>query len=473
MSLIDDLGSAESGGFAQMDGMLKDLLPLPFAGNRSHWAYRDLQNTPHKQGFELSFFANLAPDAADEEGKSLKARFPLLFHEFDSQNPMNRWLASFHGLDASPEKPWGPSPKATLKRLLPKLLGFRRHSDLGKQEFIFKSSRPSSLHILERVFEGGCPFWLEDLSSFATWGQFLVEILERLGSPGVLSPETILFAPALDASFPFRFILVDRSGMENRAAYVQILRRILKQSETDETFRDRHFKELMRGFQKFGRAAATPTFQTVERKIWRLLSHLAARLRVKAGRLTDCKDEDEIAGYLSELRNVNGVLSRLIHLPSRMAAFFRQNFQLELSKLAEHTEAAVKGMADDAACDLVDKETDLDALVKMTYKFQQLGVAAPRESLMLKDHDIKQSYTHEILDWPEEPNVRHYSDQIFTGARRFDQRRFRRASDTYGHLQVKEEDFDIELDSPFEFGQDSRDSGIHSGQFDITLDWEE
>lgn len=453
--------------------MLKDDLPLPFAGDRDNWAYRDLQNTPHKQGFELSFFAKLTAEAGAEHDESLKVRLPLLFHEFDAQNPMNRWLESFHGLQASPEKPWGPSPKATLKRLIPKLLGYRRHQDHGKYEFIFKSSRPSSLHILERVFEGGCPFWLEDLSSFATWGQFLVEILERLRSPGVLSPETILYAPALDASFPFRFILAERSGMENRVAYTQILRRVLKQSESDEVFRDRHFKELMRGFQKFGRAAATPSFQTVERKIWRLLSHLAARLRVKAGRLTDCKDDNEIAGFLSELRKVNSVLSRLIHLPSRMAAFFRQNFQLELSKLALHTEEAVKNMAEDVACDLTDNETDLDALVKMTYKFQQLGVAAPRESLMLKDHDIKQSYTHEILDWPEEPKVRHYSDQIFTGARRFDQRRFRRASDTYGHLQVKEEDFDIELDSPFEFGQDSRDSGIHSGQFDISLDWEE
>lgn len=453
--------------------MLKDLLPLPFAGDRTHWAYRDLQNTPHKQGFELSFFADVDPDSSEHDERDLKLRLPLLFHDFDSQSPMNQWLKSFHNKPSSPEKPWGPSPKATLKRLIPKLLGFRLHSELGKREFVFQSCRPSGLHILERVFEGGCPFWLEDLSSFATWGQFLVDILDRLGSPGVLSAETILFAPAVDASFPFRFLLAARSGMENRFAYVQILRRILKQSESDDKFRDRHFKELMRGFQKFGRAAATPTFQTVERKIWRLLSHLAARLRVKAGRLTDCKDDEDIAGFLSELRNVHGVLSQLIHLPSRMAAFFRQNFQLELSELAKHTEVAVKEMAEAVSCDLREEESDLDALVTLTYKLQQLGVAAPRESLMLKDHDIKQSYTQEILDWPEEPKVRHYSDKIFTGARRFDQRRFRRASDTYGHLEVKEEDFDIELDSPFEFGQDSRDSGIHSGQFEISLDWEE
>ena len=41
--------------------------------------------------------------------------------------------------------------------------------------------------------------------------------------------------------------------------YINLLLRLLKHTETDEVFRARQFRELARGFQKFGPAAATPS----------------------------------------------------------------------------------------------------------------------------------------------------------------------------------------------------------------------
>jgi hypothetical protein len=451
--------------------MSKTLTPLPFAGAHSCWAYQ--VSGVQQQGWELSYFAAEDPKLGLDWESNLKSVLPLLFHDFEAKHELAVWLQSSSGQGPSLLHPWGPSPKSILKRILPRLLSYRLHPESQQREYIFRGYRPSSLHILERVFEGGCPFWLEDMSHFATHGELIVEVLEHIDHSACLDPRAILYAPAVDAPFPFKFALVSRSDPDNRTVYVNLLSRILKQCESNETFRARHFKVLMRGFQKFGTAAATPAFQNVERDIWKLLSYLAARLRVKAGQLTGCTHSAQLPKFLAELRQVNHVLREMIDLPSRMAAYFRQHFELELSDLARHTQSELLRMAPLVDYDLNDQQQDLDSVVKTIYEFQQLGVESARESLMLKDHDIKQSYTTEILDWPEKPAIRSYSDKIFTGARRFDKRRFRRSSDTFKNLKIEDEELDLDLNSPFDFGQGSRDSGIDSGRFDITLDWED
>jgi hypothetical protein len=452
--------------------MVNAALPLPNAGDQKIWAYRDVPATSVRKGWELSFFVEEAQNPDIKNDQSFHPWLPLYFHDFHKLPALEVFLTAGNHLGKS--KLWDENLKAMFQRLSPKLLNYGFDQELRRREFIFRGWRPTGLHLLERVLEGGCPFWLEDLSHFATHGEFLLEVLDTVGLSHSLSPKAILFAPMVDASYPFKFVLMPQNSQnDNRTSYVTLLKQLLRQSESDETFRARNFKEVMRGFQKFGAAAAMPAFQNIERHVWKLLSHIAARLRVKIGRLTDSTETAQSYSLLSELRSIHKVLQELIHLPSQMAAYFRTHFQLELEKLAGKTLTNVRSMADRVDCQLEETGLDFDAVVKIIYEFQKLGVASPRESLMLKDHDIKQSYTTEIMDWPESPIVRHYSDKIFTGARNYDKRRFRRDTDTYQRPDLDQEDLDIDLDAAFEFGEDSRSGGIHSGPFEISLDWED
>src|SRR5690606_3884021 len=197
--------------------------------------------------------------------------------------------------------------------------------------------------------------------------------------------------PALDSPFPFKFVLAGQGG-PNRATYLRLLSKILRQTESDETFRARQFRELSRGFQKFGPAAAMPQFQEVELRLWRLLSYLAARLRVKAGRLTDTKDPAQAGQFLRELRDVHRALDDLEHLPSRLAALFRSRFDLELERLYEMALPELDAIARRIDCDLTDRERSIDAVASLVAEFRRLGSASPLECLEEKDREIKLAY---------------------------------------------------------------------------------
>jgi hypothetical protein len=395
---------------------------------------------------------------------------PLLLHEFDRQEGLAAVLER-GGVDT------GASQKAALRRLLPRLVSYRYNPDLEARDYIFAGYRPSSLHVLSRVFMSSYRFRLEDLSHFATHGEFLIRVLEALKMPRGLDPEGILYCPAIDSPYPFKFAVVGAAEERNRDVYVRLLKQLLRTTESDEVFRERNFMELIRGFAKFGPAAATPEFQEVELRLWRLLSYLAARLRVKAGRLTDTKDADEVESFLAELHHVHGAFDDLVHLPGRMAAFFRSRFDLELSSLHEHTLKELDEIAARIDFDFDDMDRSLDVVAGQVSEFRRLGSASPLESLEAKDFDIKRADGDVEAEEPDTGWARTYGEKIFTGAKRFDTRRYDAVEAPEEDL-LSEEDLDLDMDLNFGFGggfggdddDDDDDAGWGEGDDDMGLD---
>lgn len=410
---------------------------LPFAPDRTAWSWSDRS--------ELGVHGNAdvlhRVPAGDEDVAQLPARvrraMPLLLHEQAVLQAcgLGGQAAAGHGL--------GLQPQQVLRRVVPRLLNFRHVEAEKAHEFVFGVGRPSSLHVLARVLGSSFRFRLEDLSHFATHGALVVEALDRLGVDDVIDPEAILYCPALDSPFPFKFVVVGQGG-PNRATYLGLLGRLLRQTESDETFRARQFRELSRGFQKFGPAAATPQFQQVELRLWRLLSYLAARLRVKAGRLTDTRDPDQARQFVDDLRDVHGALDDLEHLPSRLAAVFRSRFDLEFKRLYELALPEVDAIARRIDCDLTDRDRSIDAVATLVAEFRRLGSASPLECLEEKDREIAAAYGDVEPEPLETGWARTYTDAIHTGAERFDTRRF--GADRLLDLGAEEEDLDLELD---------------------------
>ncbi|MBX3470187.1 MAG: hypothetical protein KF878_25215 [Planctomycetes bacterium] len=399
---------------------------LPFAPDRTAWSWLERSELGVHGAADV---AHRVPALEGEDGVELPERLrralPLLLHEQPG-------LAEA-GVEA-----------AALRRVLPRLRTFRYVEAERAREFVFAAGRPSSLHVLGRVLGTSYRFRLEDLSHFATHGELVVEALDRLGVGDALDPEAILYCPAIDSPYPFKFFVVGQGG-PNRATYLRLLSRILRQTEPDETFRARQFRELARGFQKFGPAAATPKFQEVELRLWRLLSYLAARLRVKAGRLTDTKDPDQARQFLAELRDVHGALDDLEHLPSRLAALFRSRFDLELDRLADHVFPELDQVARRLDCDLADRDRSIDAIAAQVAEFRRLGGASPLETLEEKDREIMLAYGDVEPEPLERGWARTYTDAIHTGAARFDERRFGAERGALA-LGDGEEDLDLELD---------------------------
>jgi hypothetical protein len=398
---------------------MAETLPLPLANSKGRWAFEERSELGEHGPCFLIYRAG-----ADSPSLPplLSNALPLLLHEFDRQYGLKPVLDHFNKFAA--EGGVGhPSSKTVLRRVLPRLVSYRFVESKGWREFLFEGNRASSVHVLARVLESGFPFRLEDLSHFATYGEHLLGVLNAVGLKNALDPEAILYCPALDSPFPFKFVVVDRSPFTNRQVYVGLLKQLLDNTEKDEEFRSRNFRELTRGFEKFGPAAATPRFQEVELKIWRLLSYVAARLRVKAGRLTDTGELTEVRTFLAELREVHDVLDRLAHLPSRLAALFRRRFDLELSELADQVLPELKEIAALVNCDL-DKSLTLDERAQLVSEFRRLGSAAPLECLAEQDRDLKQAYGDVDVPELETGCVRDYKETIFTGAKRFDTRRY-------------------------------------------------
>ncbi|MEZ6184515.1 MAG: hypothetical protein R3F62_05820 [Planctomycetota bacterium] len=385
---------------------------LPHAPDAADWGY--VVRTELGVHGASDLVVRVPTDAGPELEPRLQQALPLLLHEFDRVRLQLEALF--------PAGVEGVTPK--LRRLLPRLKTFRHRPTQGEQEFEFEGSRPSSLHVFGRALERKFTFRLEDLSHFATHGSLVLEVLEAFGLERALHESKILYCPAVDSPFPFKFALVGQGDEDNQAAYLRLLSKLLRQTETDEDFRARMFRELARGFQKFGPAAATPQFQEVELRLWRLLSYTAARLRVKAGRLTDTKDPEVAAGFRAELLDVHAALDALLHLPSRLAAFFRHRFELEFSSLAEHALKEIDAIAQRVDCDVAAFDRSIEAIATTVSELRRLGSRSPLESLEVLDREVRLAYGDEDVPELETGWARTYEKRIFTGAERFDERRF-------------------------------------------------
>jgi hypothetical protein len=445
---------------------------LPHCPDEEDWTYLERTNLGAHGACDLIYRVPVWVEAGPALPSDQAQALPLLLHEFDRQEGLAAALDAWHEKSGG----HGPPAKGILRRLLPRLLSYRYSDVYTARDFIFDGYRPSSLHVLSRVLETDFRFRLEDLSHFATHAEFLITVLNAVGLPDALDPAGILYAPAVDSPFPFKFAVVGHAKIKNRETYVSLLKQLLRKTESDEVFRSRNFMELIRGFAKFGPAAATPEFQEVELRIWRVLSYLAARLRVKAGRLTDAKDEDQIAHFLAELRQVHDGLDALVHLPGRMAAFYRTRFDLELSGLHEHALTELDAIAKQIDCSFDDMDRSIDVVASTISEFRRLGSASPLETLEGKDRDIKLAYGDEDVEPLEHGWARTYSEQIFTGAQRFDTRRYDPAQ-LADSGTLSEEEFSLDVDLSFGFGgggsdsdSDSPTEGSHTELSDLNSD---
>ena len=435
---------------------MSDFLPLPLARDDGRWGYAPLADRGAEGACTLVF---RAPATGVALGASLSSALPLLLHEFDRQEGLGSALARFERLGKSA---LNPSAKTVLRRILPRLGSFRYVESLGMHEFMFEGHRASSVHVLSRLLETKHAFRLEDLSHFATHGEHILAITHAVKLPRSIDPAAILYCPALDGSFPFKFVLTGQGPQSNRAAYVGLLKRLLRQTESDEDFRARNFRELARGFDKFGPASATPEFQTVELRIWRMLTYLAARLRVKAGLLTDATELETVETRLRELHEVHDSLSQLVYLPSRLAARFRNRFDLELSMLAEQTRPELDKIAAQIDLDLDEQQLSVDQIAGLVSEFRRLGSAAPIECLAEVDRQVKLAYGDVEVPALETGWMRTYTATIHTGAQRFDTRRYDAGAGSTLAGVFEESDFSLDLNLNFGFGSDAGDGSEES-----------
>ncbi|MGE0712066.1 MAG: hypothetical protein AB7N76_31780 [Planctomycetota bacterium] len=427
--------------------------PLPLAASKERWGFEERSELG---AHGPCLLVHRVPGDSPVLPPELSRALPLLLHEFDRQEGLAPVLEQFNAL-AREGGVGRPSTKMLLQRILPRLVSYRFAEARGVREFLFEGSRASSVHVLARVLETDYAFRLEDLSHFATHGEHLLGVLNAVGLKQALDPEGTLYCPALDSPFPFKFAVVGSSGRSNRDVYVGMLRELLRRTEKDEDFRARTFRELTRGFEKFGPAAATPRFQEVELRIWRLLTYLAARLRVKAGRLTDTRDLSEVRQFLVELRQVHTALDHLAHLPGRLAALFRRRFDLELSELAEQALPELDAIAARIDCEL-ERPLSIDEKAALLSEMRRLGSAAPLESLALQDRGLKQAYG-DVEVPPLDVEVRTYTEVIFTGAERFDTRRYDKGALDHEGLGGLLSESDFDLDVSLSFGGEGDEEG--------------
>jgi hypothetical protein len=425
-------------------------LPLPLALDRDQWAYQERGDLGRTGACDLLFRFPAGEGEGPALPEELDDALSLLLQAYEDLPKLNKVFAYLGAY--SKGQPLHASPKAVLKRIIPKLGSYRYLDSKKQREFVFQGYRPSSVHVLGRVFQSDFKFRLEDLSYFATHGEYLLSVLHAVGLPRAIDPEAILYCPAIDSPYPFKFAVVAKAQQRNRDAYVGILKELLKRTESDEAFRARTFMELIRGFAKFGPASATPEFQEVELRLWRVLSYLAARLRVKAGRLTDTRNPQEVREFLRELHGVHQAFDELVHLPGRMAAFFRNRFDLELSSLHEYVLEDLDRIAKRIDCTFDDIDRSIDKVAELVSQFRRLGSASPLESLEAKDREVKLAYGDVEAPPPETGWARTYTDAIFTGADKFDTRRYDEDAESGEVETLSDEDLDLGLDMDFSFG---------------------
>jgi len=450
--------------------MADEIQSLPLAPDRENWGFVERSELGVHGACDLvhrvSVWTEAGPSLPEEQARVL----PMLLHEFDRQPGLAETLAAWGAGASSGNGHRGPSPKGVLTRILPRMLTYRYVEQKSAREFVFEAHRPSSIHVLARVLETDFKFRLEDLSHFATHGELLLKVLDRVGLHSVLDAESILYCPALDFPFPFKFSIVGQSEQKNRETYLALLKQLLRKTESDEEFRARNHRELTRGFQKFGPASATPQFQEVELRLWRCLSYLAARLRVKAGRMSDTRNDEEVPAFLSELRHVHHALEDLVHLPGRLAAFYRTRFDLELGGMYAQALEEIDAIARRIDCDFSTMDRSIEVVAEAVSAMRRLGSASPLEGLEEQDVEVKRAYGDVEVTPLETGWVRTYDEKIFTKAKRFDTRRFSVVAASGSDILDEKE---FELDVSLDFGLNEDDEADNDEADEDELDEDE
>jgi hypothetical protein len=312
-----------------------------------------------------------------------------------------------------------------LKRLFPRIVSYDEETEARK--FVFSGFRPSSVHILGRVLETDYRFRLEDLSRFATHGDHVLHVLEHVeaGSP-CLDQDAILYTPAIDSFFPFKFVITAQSKVDNYLTFVTTLRRIFDKTESVDSFLDRFYGELKLGFEKFGPACATPEFQEVELRLWTLVSYASTRLQILVAEMVHTVDGPKIRMLLKNIRQLHQAIDDCANLPSELCAFYRTRFDIPFSQLFQHSLAGIDEIAKSIDAEVKARPRDIETLTEMITRFRRIEPADPIENL--EDLDQRLVAAYEKKEPPERVKatwVRRYNETIFTGTDKFDQRRYK------------------------------------------------
>lgn len=311
-----------------------------------------------------------------------------------------------------------------LTRLLPKLISYDEEGDGRK--FVFSGWRPAAVHVLSRVLGTDFKFRLEDLSHFATHGDHILHLLEHVDSGNCLDHDAILYVPSIDASFPFKFVLVGQSATDNYAVFLTALERIFNQTESVDSFRDRFYSQIKLGFERFGPACATPEFQEVELRLWQLLSYAATRLQLLVAEMAHTMDGPKIRKMLKEIRVLHAAIDSAGNLPSELMAFYRTNFNIPFAKLFQHSLAGIDEIAKTIDCNVKQRPRDIEGLTELITRFRRIEPADPIENAEYVEAALAAAYRKEEPPPREKPSwVRRYNEIIFTGTDKFDQRRYK------------------------------------------------
>ena len=437
--------------------------PLPHAGNRTIWSHQEpkmegadphlVLRMPLEEAWNAAEWlgADVSPDAEEssapppEKGglpDRLKRLLPLLLHEFTDIDGFDekeirygdeRAVALLPKIRLKRRKRAGHESRGKalasypwLRRLIPRLISYDEEAEA--RVFVFQGYRPQSVHILGRVLETEYKFRLEDLSRFATHGDHILHVLEHVdaGSP-CLDLDSILYVPAADPSFPFKFATCAPAKADNYVTFSGALQRIFQHTESVDTFRDRFYGQLKLGFEKFGPACATPEFQEVELRLWTLLAFASTQLQIGVADVVFSGDGPKIRQNLKKIRLVHDAIDDAANLPATLACFYASRFDIPFGKLFEHALAGLDEIAATIGCNLKDRPRDIESLTEMVTRFRRIEPTDPLENLEALDAALVAAYAGKEPPAREKATwVRRYADTIFTGTNKFDQRRYKK-----------------------------------------------
>jgi hypothetical protein len=344
-----------------------------------------------------------------------------------------------------------------LKRVLPRLISYETAYMEGYRRYVFEGTRPDAIHVLTRVLETTYKFRLEDLSHYVTHGDLVLRALERLDCPTqVFDLGAIVYCPSVDSHYPFKFLLCGESSGDNYMSYTEGLRGLLEKVEKVDTFRERVFGELKLGFEKFGPGCATPEFQEVELRLWKLLGDAGQKVASAVAELLTSMKGDTIRRTLKTLHDVHEAIDACQHLPSTLCAYYRHHFDLPFGKIFEHALAAVDEIAKKIGVDLRDaRPKNVDELAQIISTIRAIPPRSPLENLEARDAALAACYKGKgpPMQAASPEWVRRYTDTIFTGTDRFDIRRFKKGEakeDKGSDVVIPEAAWDIGLEEPAE-----------------------
>jgi hypothetical protein len=363
----------------------------------------------------------------------------------------------------------GLAAHAEIKRLLPRLMSIETAYMEGTRRFAFEGARPESIHVLTRVLATPYKFRIEDLSHYTTHGDLVLRALERLDvSTSAFDLEGILYCPSVDAQYPFKFLVCGDTKQDNFVSYLAGLKKVFEHVEPIETFRERVFGELKLGFEKFGPGCATPEFQEVELRLWKLLGDAGKKMVDSVNEIVTATKMNGalIRKTLAELHGLHAAIDDCQHLPSTIAAYYRHHFDIPFGKLFEHALAAIDAIAKKVSIDLKDaRPKNVDELAEIVSTVRKLAPRSPLENLEMRDALLAAAYEGKPApDQEASPDwVRRYTEVIYTGAERFDQRRFAKDDTRTKMLGSDVEAAESDLDNVFEDMDDPFAGGIAGG----------